>query len=55
MSKLVKFYGDGVKGRDYLYKFCVKNKEDALKCVKRLAKLGVKNIRGIYFDGERLE
>lgn len=54
MSKLVKFYGDGSKGRNYLYKFNVNSRDDAEKCIKRLIKCGVKNIRGVYYNGERI-
>lgn len=54
MSKLLKFYGDGSRGRNFLYKFLVNSPDDARKCIKRMTIRGVKNIRGAYYNGERL-
>lgn len=55
MSKHVMFYGDGTKGKNYLYKFIVHSERDARNCVRRLAEKGVKNIRGIYYNDKRIE
>lgn len=54
MGRVVKFYGDGIKGKNFLYSFRVNNLEDAKKCIKRMLKCGIKNIRGVYYNGERI-
>lgn len=54
MSNLLKFYGNGLKGHNHLYKFHVNNHQDALKALKRFEAKGIK-INAAYFNGERIK
>lgn len=54
MSKLLKFYGSGTKGRNHLYKFKVNNLEDAKKAIIRFTGKGIR-ITAAYFNDERIQ
>lgn len=54
MSKLLKFYGDGIKGRNHLYKFYCNNLDDAKKALIRFKAKGIK-IAAAWFNDERIQ